>query len=65
MWGNWNAGLYFVDSGEPLKSSELRWGEIGENRVEFYKDYSATSAKWWRVAVVRIWLGFWVCSTAR
>lgn len=26
-----DAGLYFVDSGEPLKSFELRWGEIGEN----------------------------------
>lgn len=54
-----------VASEAPLKSFELREGESGENRVGFYKGYSATSAGWWRVAVWEIQLGFGVCPTVR
>lgn len=57
--------FYVVGSEAPLKSFELREGETDENRVGFCKDYSATSAGWWRVAMWGIQLGFGVCSTVR
>lgn len=60
-----DARLYFVGAGEPLKSFELMWGEVGENRVEFCKDFSAASEGWWRVAARKVWLGRWVHSTVQ